>query len=67
MDCIRSPKAARLQGMIDSRWLYSLLLAAIGLAVAFLGMIHGAVFVGVPSQDATPDGARPFTEPSPAG
>jgi len=39
-------------------WLYSLLLASIGCAVAFLGVIYGALLVGVPSQDPTPEMAR---------
>ena len=41
------------------RWLlFSFLVAAIGCAVAFLGVIYGALLVGVPYQDPTPEMAR---------
>ena len=40
-------------------WLRRLLaLGAMGLATAFLGLVYGALMVGVPYQDPTPEMAR---------
>ena len=36
----------------------SLAVGAIGLVIAFLGLVYGAVMVGVPYQDPTPEMAR---------